>query len=56
MGLSCLVSTGKSEVLERFAFEIVTIWSDVLGEIKEQEIQKGDDRLVLVLISTPSQP
>jgi len=47
MGVSCLVSTGKSEVLNRFAFEIANIWLDVLGEIKEQENQEDDERCVL---------
>jgi hypothetical protein len=56
MGVSCLVSTGKHEVLDRFAFEIANIWLDVLCEIKEQEIQevqgqKEDDRCTLVPIS-----
>ena len=46
MGVSCLVSTGKREVLDRFAFEIANIWLDVLGEIKEQENQQEDDRYV----------
>jgi len=46
MGISCLVSTGKHEVLDRFGFEIANIWLDVLGEIKEQENQKEDDRCV----------
>ena len=44
MGVSCLVSTGKHEVLDKFAFEIANIWLDVLGEIKEQESQREDDR------------
>ncbi|KAF9782921.1 ARM repeat-containing protein [Thelephora terrestris] len=43
MGIACLVSTGKHEVLDRFAFEIANIWLDVLGEIKEQESQKEED-------------
>jgi len=43
MGISCLVSTGRHEVLDRFAFEIANIWLDVLGEIKEQENQKEDE-------------
>jgi len=47
MGVSCLVSTGKHEVLDRFAFEIANIWLDVLGEIQEQESQKEDGRCVL---------
>jgi len=51
MGVSCLVSTGKSEVLDRFAFEIANIWLDVLGEIKEQENQKDDERCVLRILS-----
>lgn len=54
MGVSCLVSTGKHEVLDRFAFEIANIWLDVLGEIKEQESQKENDRYVPVLIFAPS--
>ena len=44
MGVSCLVSTGKREVLDKFAFEIANIWLDVLGEIQEQENQKEDER------------
>jgi len=51
MGVSCLVSTGKSEVLDRFAFEIANIWLDVLGEIKEQENQKDDERCVLWILN-----
>ena len=47
MGVSCLVSTGKHEVLDRFAFEIANIWLDVLGEIKEQEEREEDERCVL---------
>ena len=46
MGVSCLISTGKHEVLDRFAFEIANMWLDVLGEIKEQEEQKEDDGCV----------
>ena len=46
MGVSCLVSTGKREVLDRFAFEIANIWLDVLGEIQEQENQREDERCV----------
>ena len=47
MGVSCLVSTGKHEVLDRFVFEIANIWLDVLGEIKEQE---DDEKCVLTRI------
>ena len=54
MGISCLVSTGKHEVLDRFAFEIANIWLDVLGEIKEQENQKEDDRYVFQISHAPS--
>ena len=54
MGISCLVSTGKHEVLDRFAFEIANIWLDVLGEIKEQENQKEDDRYVFQISHIPS--
>ena len=53
MGISCLVSTGKREVLDRFASEIANIWLDVLGEIKEQENRKEDERCVS-LLSSPS--
>lgn len=53
MGVSCLVSTGKHEVLDRFAFEIANIWLDVLGEIKEQENQKEDDRYVFQISDSP---
>ena len=44
MGISRLVSTGKPEVLDRFAFEVTNIWLDVLCEIKEQDIQREDTR------------
>ena len=50
MGVSCLVSTGKREVLDKFAFEIANIWLDVLGEIQEQENQKEDERCAPRLI------
>src|ERR1700753_3243970 len=50
MGVSCLVSTGKHEVLDRFAFEIANIWLDVLGEIKEQENREDDERCVFTRI------
>lgn len=53
MGVSCLVSTGKHEVLDRFAFEIANIWLDVLGEIKEQESQREDDRCALWIPDPP---
>lgn len=53
MGVSRLVSTGKHEVLDRFASEIANIWMDVLGEIKEQESLKEDERCAS-LISGPS--
>ena len=47
MGVSCLVSTGKQEVLHGLAFEIANIWLDVLGEIKEQAEREDDERCVL---------
>lgn len=53
MGVACLVSTGKREVLDRFAFEITNIWLDVLGEIKEQENQREDERCVLQILNLP---
>jgi hypothetical protein len=53
MGVSCLVSTGKHEVLDRFAFEIANIWLDVLGEIKEQENQRDDERCVSQILNLP---
>ena len=55
MGVSCLVSTGKHEVLDRFAFEIANIWLDVLGEIKEQEEREEDERCVLLNFLPPLQ-
>jgi len=53
MGVSCLVSTGKHEVLDRFAFEIANIWLDVLGEIKELEEREEDERCVLPISYPP---
>ena len=46
-----MVSTGKHEVLDRFAFEIANIWLDVLGEIMEQENQREDERCVLQILT-----
>ena len=53
MGVSCLVSTGKHEVLDRFAFEIANIWLDVLGEIKEQEEREEDERCAFPISYPP---
>ena len=36
MGLSCLISTGKHEVLDRFSSEIARIWLLVLEEINKE--------------------
>lgn len=52
MGISCLVSTGKHEVLDRFPFEIANLCLDVLLEIKERENQGDDFRCVLVQFSS----
>lgn len=43
MGMACLVSTGRPEVLERFGGEISNLWLDVFGEMKEAlaEISEG---------------
>ena len=53
MGISRLVSTGKHEVLDRFAFEIANIWLDVLGEIKEQENQRDNERCAFQILNLP---
>jgi hypothetical protein len=42
MGLAVLVSTGRSEVLERLHSEIFDLWTDVFAELKEVERQKED--------------
>lgn len=39
MGIAALVSTGRSEVLQRLPGEIFNIWLDVFGELKEAEEQ-----------------
>lgn len=43
MGIACLVSTGKHEVLERLPTEICNLWLDVFGEIREATT--ADDEL-----------
>lgn len=53
MGISCLVSTGRPEVLDMLPFEVASMWMDVLSEIRDQETQSEDDRCELILISHP---
>ncbi|KAH9966059.1 ARM repeat-containing protein [Russula dissimulans] len=43
MGLAILVSTGRSEVLERLHSEIFDLWTDVFAELKEVQRQKEND-------------
>jgi hypothetical protein len=43
MGLAVLVSTGRTEVLERLHSEIFDLWTDVFAELKEVQRQKEDD-------------
>ncbi|KAF8639750.1 hypothetical protein AX17_001012 [Amanita inopinata Kibby_2008] len=43
MGIACLVSTGRFEVLERLPTEIFNIWLDVFGEIKEIQLTTESD-------------
>jgi len=43
MGLAVLVSTGRSEVLERLHSEIFDLWTDVFAELKEVQRQKEND-------------
>jgi hypothetical protein len=42
MGLAVLVSSGRSEVLERLHNEIFDLWTDVFAELKEVQRQKED--------------
>jgi hypothetical protein len=35
MGIACLVTTGRRDVLDRLNGEIFNLWLDVFGEIKE---------------------
>lgn len=42
MGLAVLVSTGRTEVLERLHSEIFDLWTDVFAELKEVQRQKED--------------
>ncbi|KAI0347520.1 ARM repeat-containing protein [Trametopsis cervina] len=42
MGIACLVSTGKHEVLERLPTEICNLWLDVFGEIREATTADDD--------------
>jgi len=43
MGLAVLVSTGRTEVLERLHSDIFDLWTDVFAELKEVQKQKEDD-------------
>jgi hypothetical protein len=42
MGLAALVSTGRSEVLERLHDGVFDLWTDVFAELKEVQRQKDD--------------
>lgn len=39
MGIASLVSTARSEVLQRLPGEIFNLWLDVFGELREAEDQ-----------------
>jgi hypothetical protein len=39
MGIAALVSTGRSEVLQRLPGEIFNLWMDVFGELREAQEQ-----------------
>jgi len=58
MGLAALVSTGKSEVLERLHNEIFDLWTDVFAELKEVQRQKedGDGEVPTILTAYWDQP
>lgn len=43
MGVAVLVSTGRSEVLERLHSEVFDLWTDVFAELKEVQRQQQDD-------------
>jgi hypothetical protein len=43
MGLAVLVSTGRSEVLERLHSEVFDLWTDVFAELKEVQRQQDDE-------------
>lgn len=46
MGVAVLVSTGRSEVLERLHSEVFDLWTDVFAELKEVQRQQQDDGFV----------
>ena len=43
MGMGALVSTGRSEVLQRLSFQIFNLWGDVFGEIREVQNVLADE-------------
>jgi len=43
MGLAVMVSTGRSEVLERLHSEVFDLWTDVFAELKEVQRQQQDE-------------
>jgi hypothetical protein len=43
MGLAALVSTGRSEVLERLHSEVFDLWTDVFAELKEVQRLQDDE-------------
>ena len=42
MGVACLITTGRPEVLERLNGEIFNLWLDVFGEMKEAVVEISD--------------
>ncbi|KAI0081841.1 ARM repeat-containing protein [Panus rudis PR-1116 ss-1] len=49
MGVASLVSTGRPEVLARLSSEVLNLWLDVFGEIKEahRQAEEGGETLTL---------
>lgn len=37
MGIAALVSTGRHEVMDRLSTEILNMWTDIHGELKESK-------------------
>jgi hypothetical protein len=38
MGIAALVSTGRHEVMDRLSTEILNMWMDIHGELKESQV------------------
>ena len=51
MGIACLVTTGRPEVLDRLKGEIFNLWLDVFGEMKEAIVECSEGFVIIFVLS-----